>query len=778
MRTKQTARGSGNKLDVQLMDARNKLINVSSSSTPDILNVLLEMENVLCKVRQPSKMMIKELNPTIQALIDKGLLKHPDMNVNISVVCCICDIIRLMPPDAPPYDHQHMKEFFEALVTSLEKQSGGYCDKMTRVLQIFSKSRLPVIMLDVQVDELVGRLFKHFLTIADLLSFNNEHKMEKIMTTIIEGSDEALALEALITTTLEKIASPICWRLGQRVLKNCAAKLRPICPDMAQDEAKGTTNPCTSDTSMLRNDTTHNIKSDDEKNVVSINDPSTTSNCAIEVNGKRKRNDEQVDIQRNKQTARGRGSGNKLDVQLMDVRNKLINVSSSSTPDILNVLLEMENVLRMVQQPSKMMIKELNPTIQALIDKGLVRHPDMNVNISVVCCICDIIRLMPRDAPPYDHQHMKEFFEALVTSFEKQSEGGYCDKMTRVLNLFSFSKSRLPVIMLDVQVEEELVGRLFKHFLTFADSNNEHKMEKIMTMIMEGSGEALALEALITATIEKVNKIASPICWRLGQRVLKNCAAAKLRQIRPDMAQDEAKGTNPCTSDTSKLRNDTTHNIKSDDEKNVVSINDPSTTSNCVTEVNGKRKRDGEQQREPKKFLCSMIFCGYKITKSNAPILEAIFKKHGDITSDCLVKAASVRESILEGICEVVKRIQTDDFKTIISDMDKIEMQVLDAEATNMNVAWLRTHLEALHKKIAVHKQSALLVNMKANTSLVKKAAKLDLEERRIELVTAQEQYRKAERCVQVLDLVETKLNDKFLESEAEKDSWLKDSVL
>ncbi|GJS97101.1 hypothetical protein Tco_0804069 [Tanacetum coccineum] len=142
------------------------------------------------------------------------------------------------------------------------------------------------------------------------------------------------------------------------------------------------------------------------------------------------------------------------------------------------------------------------------------------------------------------------------------------------------------------------------------------------------------------------------------------------------------------------------------------------------------------------------------------------------------VKTASVRESILEVVCEVVKRIQTNDVATLISDMNEIETQVLDAEVTNMKVAWLRAHLEAIQKRTAVQKESTLIVKMKANATLVKRAAKTDLEERRMELLTAQERFDKAEKCVKVLDLVEMKLNDNFLESEAEKDSWPEQPIL
>nr|GFD14414.1 phospholipase-like protein [Tanacetum cinerariifolium] len=75
------------------------------------------MEKVLSRVQlPPSKATVKLLHLISQALIAQKLVKHPDVNVNISVVCCICEIIRIRAPNAP-YNHEHMKEFFEVLVT-------------------------------------------------------------------------------------------------------------------------------------------------------------------------------------------------------------------------------------------------------------------------------------------------------------------------------------------------------------------------------------------------------------------------------------------------------------------------------------------------------------------------------------------------------------------------------------------------------------------------------------------------------------------------------------
>nr|GEY20687.1 hypothetical protein [Tanacetum cinerariifolium] len=177
-----------------------------------------------------------------------------------------------------PYNHEDMKEFLEVLMTSFEKQSsaaGGYRGKMTRVLEIFRKARLPAMMLDLHVEGLVGRLFKQFLTSADSNVSATLLEMEKIMTMIIEESGElALDLEALINATLDKIDSPVCWQLGEKVLLNCAAKLRPPLPDM---EAKETI-PSISETSNLRNDTLQEAK----ETIPSISETSNLRNDTLQ----------------------------------------------------------------------------------------------------------------------------------------------------------------------------------------------------------------------------------------------------------------------------------------------------------------------------------------------------------------------------------------------------------------------------------------------------------------------------------------------------------------
>lgn len=67
------------------------------------------MEKTLSRVqRPPSEAMVKVLHPITQALIANKFVRHPDVIVNISAVCCICEIIRIMAPNAP-YNHEQMK---------------------------------------------------------------------------------------------------------------------------------------------------------------------------------------------------------------------------------------------------------------------------------------------------------------------------------------------------------------------------------------------------------------------------------------------------------------------------------------------------------------------------------------------------------------------------------------------------------------------------------------------------------------------------------------------
>nr|XP_043636113.1 sister chromatid cohesion protein PDS5 homolog B-B-like [Erigeron canadensis] len=231
------------KSQIQIMKTSIMLLNLPSSNA-QIVDVLEQMEQILSGVKQsPSKSMLQVLDPISKALIAQELVIHPDMNVNISVACCICEIMRIMAPEYP-YSNKQMKHFFEMVVSTFEKlssASGGCYKKMAKVLKIFRKYRLCVLILDIDLDgcELIVRLFKHFLTFADSNSSAIVYEMEKIMTMIIEESKELKhELQCNVVASVKRnnqITSHVCWQLGEKVLMNCAAQLKPDLPEMGRD---------------------------------------------------------------------------------------------------------------------------------------------------------------------------------------------------------------------------------------------------------------------------------------------------------------------------------------------------------------------------------------------------------------------------------------------------------------------------------------------------------------------------------------------------------------
>ncbi|GJU33974.1 phospholipase-like protein [Tanacetum coccineum] len=556
---------------------------------------------------------------------------------------------------------------------------------------------------------------------------------------------------------------------------------------------------------------------------------------------------------------------NKLEIEMMVAGNKLLHLPSSSA-DVITILLLTEQILsRVPQSPSNSIIKPLHQITNALISKGLMRHPDMNVNMSVACCICEILRITAPNVP-YNHEQLKEFFEVVVSSFEKLSSasGGYYGKMTKVLQVFS--KARLPVLI----------------------SNSTSivlDMENIMSMIIEKNEElAHVLQALVITSLKKDNQIASPVCWQFGKKALMICAA-KLKLHLPDMARDmgialydypqmvahicktaaehnvlEVHEAIIYTTEANKLRKDTSHKIKVMRQEGSINMvqtlrhcQEALIPSNSATELNVKRKRNNEKapsvdevfvgrriqiwwakdeiyrqgivksfdsiykmhklllddgfevvvdlkqkrwmlfenvsarlhspMREavPKRVSSpeSSIICvqGYKVKSVNAPILEAIFKKHGDIAAKCVFPDA-MRTYLLEAVSEIVRRIETNEVTDIISKMEEIESQVSVAEVAKIDVTWLRAYLDTIHKMNEAQKKSTSLMEMKTNTTLVKMAAKTDQKESYDEFVAARNRLVKAQRCVKVLELVEEKLNNNLLESKAEKDSWARQPVI
>ncbi|RVW94092.1 Sister chromatid cohesion protein PDS5 [Vitis vinifera] len=148
-------------------------------------------------------------------------LKHGNCVVKVSAVACISEITRITAPDAPYNDNQ-MTEIFQLTVASFENLSDttSPCySKAISILKSFATYRWCLVMLDLECDQIIIDMFQLFLNVI-----RSDHPeevfsaMETIMTLVMDESEYVL---------VELNVSPICWRLGEKVITNCAAKLRP-----------------------------------------------------------------------------------------------------------------------------------------------------------------------------------------------------------------------------------------------------------------------------------------------------------------------------------------------------------------------------------------------------------------------------------------------------------------------------------------------------------------------------------------------------------------------
>lgn len=218
----------------QLKDVGNRLL-LPPSSPPLLLNLLDEVMLLLSKIGQvPSHQVKDALFATVKALISDKLMGNTDADVMITVAACLNEILRISAPVAP-YDDDKMKEIFELIVLSFEKLScpPGRCySKAILILESVARLRSCVVMLDLECDSLITKMFKLFL---EHISSNHPHSvflaMEKIMNVMIKESD-SLSVE-LLKVLLESIkkenqtVSPQSFKLGAKVVEECSEKLKP-----------------------------------------------------------------------------------------------------------------------------------------------------------------------------------------------------------------------------------------------------------------------------------------------------------------------------------------------------------------------------------------------------------------------------------------------------------------------------------------------------------------------------------------------------------------------
>ncbi|OMO61585.1 hypothetical protein CCACVL1_23400, partial [Corchorus capsularis] len=225
---------SDKELELMLMEAGNRLVE-PPSSVDELIPLLDQVESCLARVEQsPSQSMQNALSPSLKALVAEKLFRHPDDDVKVAVASCISEITRITAPEAP-YDDDQMKEVFQLIVSSFEnlsdKSSRSFI-KRTSILETVAKVRSCVVMLDLECDALIIEMFQHFLkAIRDYHAEGVFTSMLTIMTLVLEESEDvSVELLSPVLASVKKDNEevlPIARRLAERVLEDCASKLKP-----------------------------------------------------------------------------------------------------------------------------------------------------------------------------------------------------------------------------------------------------------------------------------------------------------------------------------------------------------------------------------------------------------------------------------------------------------------------------------------------------------------------------------------------------------------------
>lgn len=133
---------------------------------------------------------------------------------------------------------------------------------------------------------------------------------------------------------------------------------------------------------------------------------------------------------------------------------------------------------------------------------------------------------------------------------------------------------------------------------------------------------------------------------------------------------------------------------------------------------------------------------GYQVKASFAPILEFIFAKFGDIARDCIFKHPNARIFFLEMVCNVVAKLMSTERGVTPSQLREMISDISDAAGANLNITWLQDFLEAINPAEEVVRDSRGLMEQRAASYQLVKAAKKDMDDKEREFLEAEERWK------------------------------------
>ncbi|KAL3721146.1 hypothetical protein ACJRO7_005896 [Eucalyptus globulus] len=221
-------------LAAQLRLVGNDLLN-APSSVDELLTLLDNAEDVLVNMEQePSDFLQDALLPIMKGLIAEALFKHCNEDVRVTVASCLSEILRIASP-VQPYNDDQMKEIFQLIAEAFSKLSepSTRCyEKALSILETIARVKACLLMLDLECEAQILHMCQHFWVFTRSNPSADEYwAVEQIMADILAESEDISPdlLNHLLASVLKENekAAPFGWKLGEKLISDFAAKLRP-----------------------------------------------------------------------------------------------------------------------------------------------------------------------------------------------------------------------------------------------------------------------------------------------------------------------------------------------------------------------------------------------------------------------------------------------------------------------------------------------------------------------------------------------------------------------
>ncbi|XP_033513632.1 sister chromatid cohesion protein PDS5 homolog B isoform X8 [Nicotiana tomentosiformis] len=218
-----------------------------------LVNLLKQANRAFAGLKQ-SESLKSVIKPLSSSLVKHSLLLHKDKDIRLLVGICFCEIIRVLAPD-PEFTDAVSRDIFRLLVNifaELDDTKNPYFSMRVQLLETVAKLRFCLIMLDIDCEDLVKKLFKNFFAVlrehhppsmvsavVSIMSQILEEKMNEKMQEKERSSSELLTFEKKVSEPLldvvlqnllkeAKGASRASHQLAVSVIEKCSEKIEDI----------------------------------------------------------------------------------------------------------------------------------------------------------------------------------------------------------------------------------------------------------------------------------------------------------------------------------------------------------------------------------------------------------------------------------------------------------------------------------------------------------------------------------------------------------------------